>query len=167
MPLPWKTKNRGNLTTISQESFHHDAESGSLRDASRKHRLAKRRSATLGNLVQQGWASTADSALLAWQSLQRIFEERGLPQPRITLVTESTMLRFRTGAASDLLGIGSRRVAEANAAAIGLKIIRIRDVNWMRRVALAYRKNGYLPSAGRRLVDILKETANCFVSERQ
>jgi len=77
------------------------------------------------------------------------------------------MLRFRTGAASDLLGIGSRRAAEANAAAIGLKIIRIRDVNWMRRVALAYRKDGYLPSAGRSLVDILKETANCFVSERQ
>jgi len=135
--------------------------------ASRNHRLARRSSATLNDLVQERWASTADSAFLAWQSLQRNFEERGLPQPHITLVSESAMLRFRTVATTDLLGVGSRRIVEANAAATGLKVIRVRDVNWVRRVVLAYRKDGYLPPAGQSLVVVLKEHAKCFVTERR
>jgi DNA-binding transcriptional LysR family regulator len=127
--------------------------------ASASHRLARRRSVALADLVHERWASTAGSAFQPWQSLQRTFEERGLPQPLISLVSDSIMLRFRTVASTDLLGIASRRIVEANAAALRLKIVPVRDEKWMRSVAIVRRRGGYLSPAARRFIEILKATA--------
>lgn len=134
--------------------------------ASVHHRLAKRKSVTLADLVQERWASTADSAFQAWQSLRQSFEERGLPQPQIALVSDSVMLRHRTVASTALLGVASRRIVEASAANLRLKIIPVRDVKWIRPVAVIYRKDGYLSPAARRFIEILKTTAKAIAAER-
>src|SRR5215813_4038232 len=127
--------------------------------ASTRHRLAKRKTVKLADLAQERWASTAASAYTALQSLQGTFEERGLPLPQISLTSDSVMLRHRTVAATELLGIGSRGIVEANAADVGLKIIPVRDMKWIRPVAVFYRKDGYLSPAARRFIEILKTTA--------
>jgi DNA-binding transcriptional LysR family regulator len=69
------------------------------------------------------------------------------------------MLRHRTVASTELLGIGSRGIVETNAADIGLTIITVRDMKWIRPVAVFYRKDGYLSPAARRFIEILKTTA--------
>jgi DNA-binding transcriptional LysR family regulator len=127
--------------------------------ASTRHPLAKRRTVKLADLAHERWASTAASAYTALQSLQLTFEERGLPPPRISLTSDSVMLRHRTVAATGLLGIGSRGIVEANAADVGLRIIPVRDMKWIRPVAVFYRKDAYLSPAARRFIEILKATA--------
>jgi len=42
---------------------------------------------------------------------------------------------------------------------LGLKILPIRRSEWVRRVAVAYRKDAYLWPAARRFIEILKATA--------
>jgi DNA-binding transcriptional LysR family regulator len=127
--------------------------------AAADHRLARRRSVTLADLVEERWASTAASAFQAWQSLERTFSERGLPSPRFSMISDSVMLRQRMVACTTVVGIGSRGIVEANAASLRLKIIRVTDVKWMRPVAVVYRKAGYLSPSARRFIEILKSTA--------
>jgi DNA-binding transcriptional LysR family regulator len=133
--------------------------------ASTRHRLAKRKTVKLADLTPERWASTTASAYTARQSLQQTFEERGLPPPQISLTSDSVMLRHRTVASTELLGIGSRGIVEANAADVGLKIIPVRDMKWIRPVAVFYRKDGYLSPSARRFIEILKTTAKKNVSD--
>jgi len=133
--------------------------------ASLRHPLAKRKSVTLARLSGERWACTTASAYQAWQSLQRTFEEHGLPSPRFGLLSDSVMLRHRTVSATGLIGIGSRGMVEANADNLGLKIIPVKDVKWIRPVAVVYRKDGYLSPAARRFIEILKATAKKFAGK--
>ena len=135
--------------------------------ASIEHRLARRKSVKVAELAGESWASTAASAFQAWQSLQLTFEERGLPSPRFSLISESVMLRQRTVGSTTLLGIASRGMVEANAAAFRLKIIRVSDVKWIRPVAVVYRKEGYLSPAARHFIEILKATAAEIAGKRR
>lgn len=133
--------------------------------ASVRHRLARRKSVALADLVQERWATTAASAFLAWQSLRRTFEERGLPAPQFALVSDSGVLNRQMVASLDLLGISSRQSVQPNAADLGLKIIPIRDVKWIRPVAMLYRKDGYLSPITRRFIEILKAMAKGIAAE--
>ena len=130
--------------------------------ASVLHRLARRRSVALADLVQERWVTTAASALLAWQSLRRTFEERGLPLPQFALISDSGMLNRQMVASLGLLGIASKRTVEQNAGNLGLKIIPVTDVKWIRPVAVVYRKDGYLSPVARRFIEILKKTAKAI-----
>lgn len=120
------------------------------------HRLAKRRSITLAELAGERWASTPAGAV-NW--LQWIFKERGLPPPRLTLISDSVALRLTAVAASDLVGIASTRVLKGAAARLGLVILRVADQKWNLPIALAYRKNAYLSPAMMRFIEILRATA--------
>ena len=128
--------------------------------ASVRHRLAKRKSVELAELVGDRWASTAASGFLAWNSLQRAFEERGLPAPQFAVVSDSGVLNRRMIASLDLLGIAPRMSVEPVAKITVLKILNITDAKWLRPVSLMYRKDGYLAPLGRRFIDILKAMAN-------
>lgn len=127
--------------------------------ASIRHRLAKRKSVALSDLVRERWVATAASATLAQQSLHRTFEEHGLPAPQIALTSESGEMNRRLIAASDVLGVAAKRSVERHAEPYGLKILPVRDVNWIRPVFLAYRNDGYHSPVARRFMAILKGIA--------
>ena len=125
-----------------------------------EHRLARRKSVKLEDLAQERW-SAATSAVGAFgplRLLQQAFEERGLPAPRIALVSDLVMFRRRVVAASDLVGVAVKANVAAAARRLGLKILSVQGLQWVRVVAAAYRQDSYLPPAARRFVEILKAT---------
>jgi DNA-binding transcriptional LysR family regulator len=127
--------------------------------ASVRHRLAKRRSVALADLAQERWAATAASGFLAWNSLQRTFEERGLPAPEFAVVSDAGMLNREMVASLELLGIAPKRSVAPVADNLGLKIILVTDMKWMRPIAVMYRKDGYLSPVAKRFIEILKTMA--------
>jgi hypothetical protein len=92
-------------------------------------------------------------------SLRRAFEERGLPAPRITLVSDLVMFKLRAVAGSDLVGVTVKANVPTAAAQYRLKILPVKGLDWVRPVAVAYRKDAYLSPAARRFIEILKATA--------
>ena len=128
--------------------------------ASVHHRLAKRKSVALADLVHERWIATAASAVsLAPQSLQQTFQAHGLPKPQIALTSDSLATNFRLVATAGLLGVAPRRSLERIAGHLGLKVISVRDLKWIRPVFAAYRADGYLSPLARRLIEILKSIA--------
>ena len=127
--------------------------------ASVHHRLAKMKSVALADLVHERWAATMTSAVLARQSLEQTFQEHGLPMPQIALTSDSAVTNRRLVASAGLLGVDSRRLLERDAGHLGLKIIPVRDLKWIRPVYAAYRGDGYLSPLARRLIEILKDRA--------
>lgn len=127
---------------------------------SSSHRLAKRKSVTLEDLAQERWSAaiSASGAFGPLRSLREAFEERGLAEPRVVLVSDLVMFRRRVIAASDLVGIAIKGNVAA-ATQLGLKILPIKGLKWVRPVAVGYRKDAYLSPAARRFVEILKTTA--------
>jgi DNA-binding transcriptional LysR family regulator len=123
------------------------------------HRLARLKSVTLDDLAQERWAIARAGAFGPLLSLQRMFEERGLPAPRFVLVSDLVMFKLRAVAASDLVGVTVRGNVEAAVPQLRLKVLPVRDLHWRRPVAVAYRKEIYLPAAARRYIEILKATA--------
>ena len=131
------------------------------------HRLAKRKSVTLDDLAQERWAISAAGAARdrpvapfgSLLSLRRVFEERSLPAPRITLVSDLVMFKLRAVAGSDLVGVTVKANVHAAAAQYRLKILPVKGLDWVRPVAVAYRKDAYLSPAARRFIEILKATA--------
>lgn len=122
------------------------------------HRLAKRRSVSLEDLAQERWAAatSASGAFGVLQGLRQAFESRGLPAPRVALVSDLVRFKLRAVATSDLVGVAVKANVDASAAELRLKVLPVRDLDWMRPVAVAYRKDGYLSPAARRFIDILK-----------
>jgi DNA-binding transcriptional LysR family regulator len=92
-------------------------------------------------------------------SLRRAFEQRGLPVPRITLVSDLVMFKLRVVARSDLIGVTVKGNFPAAATQLRLKILPVKGLDWVRPVAVAYRKDAYLSPAARRFIEILKATA--------
>lgn len=122
------------------------------------HRLAKRKSVTLKDLAQERWASTTAAAGPLF-SLPEAFAQAGLPPLRTALVTDLVMFKLRVVAGSDLLGISNQRTVQAEAARLGLAILPVAGLDLVRTVAVSYRKDSYLPTAARKLIQTLKTTA--------
>jgi DNA-binding transcriptional LysR family regulator len=119
------------------------------------HRLASARSLTLDDLAQERWAVTVASTF----SLRQAFQARGLPEPRIALVSELVMFKLRAVARSDLVGITVKVNIDAAATQLGLKILPVKNLDWVRPAAVAYRKDAYLSPAAQRFIGILKGMA--------
>jgi DNA-binding transcriptional LysR family regulator len=126
--------------------------------ASYRHRLAGRKPVTIADLAQERWVlSTAGT--LASQVLSRAFEASSLPPPRVVMRTRSLRLRDSLVSATDLLGYGSSRVGRATAPLARLAEIRVKELEWIRRVGVAYRRDAYLSPVGRRFIELLKAVA--------
>jgi DNA-binding transcriptional LysR family regulator len=125
--------------------------------ASIRHRLARRKSVSLGDLVNERWVSTPGSALTARNSLRHTFEERGLPAPQIAVMSDSAELSRQLVAGSDLLGFAARRPIARNAKFLGLKILQISDMTWTRFIVIACRTSGYQSPVAKRFIDILRK----------
>jgi DNA-binding transcriptional LysR family regulator len=125
------------------------------------HRLARRKSVTLDDLAQERWAAaiSAAGAFGPLLSLRQAFEERGLPAPRVTLVSDLVMFRLRAVVGSDLVGIATKENLRSAATQYRLKILPVKGLDWVRPVAVAYRKDAYLSPAARHFIEILKATA--------
>jgi DNA-binding transcriptional LysR family regulator len=125
------------------------------------HRLARRRTVAPEDLADERWAAAASATgdFGPLRLLGEAFEERGLPAPRIALVTDLVLFKLQTVAASDLLGTGVKGHIHAAAARLGLKVLSVKGLDWTRPVAVAYRKDAYLSPAGRRFIDVFRATA--------
>jgi DNA-binding transcriptional LysR family regulator len=123
------------------------------------HRLARRKSMTLEDLAQERWAISVAGAFGSLLSLRQAFEARGLPLPTITLVSDLVMFKLRVVAATDLVGVTVRQNVKSAAGQLGLKILPVKDLGWLRSVAIAYRKDAYLSPAAKRFVGIIRAIA--------
>ena len=122
--------------------------------ASAGHRLARRKRLTVADLSQERWA--LGSQVAPREVLYRIFRDSGLPQPRIAVESRSIRVRLHAWAYADLLGITSKRFLRRVSAPFRLVRLPVKGLTWPRPVGVIYRKDGYLPPAARRLLDLLK-----------
>lgn len=126
--------------------------------ASADHRLAKRQPVDVADLAQEGWAlPVIDGVAGIW--LHRVFEDHGLPPPRVTLVGGQMQIRLEAIGASRLLGIAPKRSVREVASRLRLTEIPVKGMAWIRQVGVGYRKDAYLSPVARRFIDILKTTA--------
>lgn len=125
---------------------------------SARHRLAGRKRLMLAELARERWAMANRYTPLS-QRLRQTFEERGLPAPTIVLVSNSVLLRLRSVGGSELLNLGSKRFLLQSAPRSDYAILPVPELTWHCTVGVTYREDGYLPPAGRRFIQILKETA--------
>ena len=88
-----------------------------------------------------------------------MFEDHGLPPPRVTLVGGQMQIRLEAIGASRLLGIAPKRSVREVASRLRLTEIPVKGMAWTRQVGVGYRKDAYLSPVSRRFIDILKTTA--------
>ena len=146
-----------------QSSRHEDITEEHLYDeefvvyACANHRLAKRKNLTLSDLSAERWAVFGPHSS-STRSLKSAFVDAGLPAPRIALETASMPLRNQIVASSELLSFTARRVVRLAAPQYQFAELRVKELEYVRRVGLLYRNNAYLSAAARRFIEILKKT---------
>ncbi len=128
------------------------------------HPLTKRKSLLLADLADQRWAATEANAYAPWMSLRQSFGERELPPPDIALVSQSPALNLRAVASSGLLGVSNRRNVIAAASSLGLAILPVKDLVWIRRAVIVHRKDAYLSPIAKRFIEAMKSAAKRSVA---
>lgn len=121
------------------------------------HRLARRNRVAFADLVGERWA--VSTALSSWERLARVFEEKRLPVPCFALDSDSPTTCLSAIAASDLLGIGSRRFVAQSMRRFKLSILSLGEILPVRTSSVWYRRNGYLAPIAGRYIEILKQAA--------
>jgi DNA-binding transcriptional LysR family regulator len=123
--------------------------------ASVKHRLAKAKRVELADVVNERWAVESSSHLWV-QTLQHVLRDNGLPAPTIAMEARSLRVRLHLWSCTDLLGLTTKRILRQAARSFRIKEIPVKALKRARPVGAIYRKDGYLPPAARRLIDLLK-----------
>jgi DNA-binding transcriptional LysR family regulator len=159
------------IAVISSQSFHHeDLVVEHTHDntfsvyASAKHRLARRTSLSLADLVRERWVM----ASIDGQSTRRVRQahaDAGLPPPAIAIETNNPTVRYQLVAASDLLTIISRQAVRHVAAQFGLVELTVKGFVFSHRGDIVYRKDAYLPPVAFRFIETLKATAKKISKE--
>lgn len=125
--------------------------------SSARHQLAGRQRVTLADLAQERWALSATN-VASWQWMRRAFETKGLKPPRTAMIGPTT-LRLPIIAASDLIGFCATRTLRQLASQYGLTRLNAKELQWIRRIGVIYRKDAYLSPVAKRLIEIVKTTA--------
>lgn len=123
--------------------------------ASAKHRLAKARRVPLAELARERWAVQSPRHLWV-QTLAHVLRDQGCPPPNIAMHVRSLRARLQLWSCTDLLGLATKRLLRQAGAPFGIKEIAVAELRRARPVGAIYRKDGYLPPAARRLIDLLK-----------
>jgi DNA-binding transcriptional LysR family regulator len=126
--------------------------------ASPSHRLARRRSLSMAEVAEERWAIATPGHIVR-QALEQAFRENGLPPPEVAFETRSAEARLHVLTHSPLLGLASRRyLRQQSTARFRLVQLPVKDAGWhhSHSVGVIYRKNGYLPPAASRLIDLLR-----------
>ena len=128
------------------------------------HPLAKRKQLTLADLTQERWVKSASSGF-SWQQLRLAFEKCGLPPPQAAVESDSRAVRLNAMATAGLLHFSSRPVVAQDARLFRISVLRVKEVSWIRRTGVSYRKDAYLSPATLRFIEILKTVAKEIVVE--
>lgn len=127
--------------------------------ASAHHRLAKRKQVSIADLAGERWATSNSTSLPQWQALFRAFENKGLPAPAVALETYSMTLRDAVIAHADHIGLTSRQSVREEGRRFPIVELPVKEVFYIRRSFIIYRKGAYLSPAAQRLIEILKTQA--------
>lgn len=155
-----------------QASQHEDLVAEHLFDqelvvyASTRHPLARKKKVGLPDLVRQRWVIAALNAPSPLR-LRQAFLDAGLPPPEIAVEANSLRLRHRIVASSNLVGFAPRESVSEAFPRSRCVVLPVRDLNYIRRVGVMYRRNAYLSPAAQRFIKILKTTAKEEANERQ
>ncbi len=122
--------------------------------AASNHRLAKRKKVTFADLVDEQWSSDIDAS--SWKTFCSLFEEKGLKPPRLLMESNSLELRLPVIAASNLLIQSSNIVVQKAKRQYDLVELPVEGFKIIRRMGVYYRRDGYLPPAAQRMIEILK-----------
>ena len=133
--------------------------------ASATHRLAKQKKVTIADLAGYQWALSGPGTL-APQQVDRAFKDNGLPPSNVTFQTNAPHLLMHAVASSDLLGFQSRFDVRHTAPRIRVVELPVKELAWIRRIGVSYRKDGYLSPAALRFIDILKSSAKEIAAEK-
>lgn len=123
--------------------------------AAANHRLAKRKRVTFAELAEEQWSSDIEAS--SWKVLCRQFEDRGLRIPKVVMESNSLELRLPVIAASNLLIHSSSIVVQRAKQRYRLVELPVEGFSIAREIGVYYRKDGYLSSAAKRMIEILKE----------
>jgi DNA-binding transcriptional LysR family regulator len=134
--------------------------------ASATHRLAKKKLVTLSDVAQERWAQSEPTFAL-WQRMHQVFEEHGLPSPRVTIEAPSPVLRLSLIASSDLLGFTMASLVRRVSPHLRLVVLPVKELTLPLRLVVSYRKDGYLSPVARRFIEILKAAAKDIGSANQ
>ncbi|OGA22617.1 MAG: hypothetical protein A3I02_14395 [Betaproteobacteria bacterium RIFCSPLOWO2_02_FULL_67_26] len=126
--------------------------------ASTTHRLAGRRRVTLAEAAKERWVRPGASGPV-WDAFTRAFENKGLPLPQFTMISNSSVVRRRVIAYAGFLGQGVRRAVRQTSRSLPVTVLPVKELTIARHVMVTYRKDGYLSPAARRFIEILKTTA--------
>lgn len=121
-----------------------------------KHELFKG-TASLKDLTRYRWVlQPAGAPTRDW--LDHTFERHGLPKPHVQV--ESSMLLILPALISEtgLLSFVSHHHLDQSKGS-HLKEVKLRETTMRRKIAVSYRKDGYLSPAAKRVVKVLQQTA--------
>jgi DNA-binding transcriptional LysR family regulator len=121
------------------------------------HPLAKRRPLRVADLAQERWALPGLNEP-PWRHLSQALGNAGLPAPVVGIETTDLTLRQRMVASSRMLTFGSREAAKHAAGRLRVVELPVKDLIYVRRVGVLYRRDSYLSPAARRFIEILKVT---------
>lgn len=124
--------------------------------ARRTHALHASRRITLRQLLQQRWVLSKSGSLVSNWLAQR-YAAMGVAPPAAAVETDSMPTLLGIVAGSDLLTFHSWSSIRRSPLRSALRPLAASKLAWRRRVGVTYRRHGYLPSAARTLIGLLKE----------
>lgn len=132
--------------------------------ASTRHRLARKKKVGLADLARERWVVAGLNAPSP-QRLRQMFLDAGLPLPEIAIESNALLFRHRIVASSDLVGFAPRKSISEASPRSRFVVLPVKDLNYIRRVGVMYRKDAYLSPAARRFIEVLKATAKESVKD--
>jgi DNA-binding transcriptional LysR family regulator len=130
--------------------------------ASRKHPILARK-ARLADLLAYNWV-LAPPSVGTRQWIDRAFQSRGLPGPRVQIETNLILMMPTLILQTELLTFTSRRHVGLDDAGSDLREVKLREPTMRRRVDVVYRREGSLSPAARRLVGLLRTRGRALFS---
>lgn len=133
--------------------------------ASRTHPVLRRKKIALQDLLDYRWV-LAPEVVGTREWLEREFQRRGLPAPRVQIETNLILMMPALIEETDLLTFTSRRHVAPFVPGSLLREVPLRETTMRRRFDLVYRKDSYLSPAAERFVTLLRDRGDMLFKGR-